>query len=138
MTSGAPEVGGGSVAGSWSESFRREASRLRAEARCLEEALDRLLVLAETMLETASQQMAEALASRDVIGQAKGVLMERRRIGPDDAFQLLKRVSQERHVRIRELAEEVAASVRGEGDGLDAELQWYENPNSQGGPEPGR
>jgi GAF domain-containing protein len=49
-----------------------------------------------------------ALESRDVIGQAKGVLMARHNITATRAFELLRRVSQERNVKLRELARMVA------------------------------
>lgn len=45
-----------------------------------------------------------ALESRDVIGQAKGVLMERYRITADTAFGILARASQDTNRRLREVA----------------------------------
>lgn len=55
-----------------------------------------------------SQQLHQALASRDVIGQAKGILMERLRITPEDAFDTLRRASQQLNVKLREVAEKLA------------------------------
>ena len=49
--------------------------------------------------------LGTALASRDVIGQAKGVLMERYKITPDQAFFLLAKVSQETNRKLHEVAE---------------------------------
>jgi GAF domain-containing protein len=49
-----------------------------------------------------------ALDTRDVIGQAKGVLMERERLGPDEAFARLQRLSQDHHRPLREIAEDLA------------------------------
>jgi hypothetical protein len=51
-----------------------------------------------------------ALLSRDVIGQAKGILMERRRISADEAFELLKAFSQDKNIPVRHLAEQVATT----------------------------
>jgi hypothetical protein len=51
-----------------------------------------------------------ALESRDVIGQAKGILMARQQLSASDAFDLLREVSQARNVKLRALAEEVAAT----------------------------
>jgi GAF domain-containing protein len=48
--------------------------------------------------------LATALRSRDVIGQAKGILMERRRILPADAFDVLRTASQRRNTPLREVA----------------------------------
>lgn len=56
------------------------------------------------------KQFRKALASRDVIGQAKGVLMERFRIEAAAAFGLLKLLSQEWNTPVIEIAERV---VRG-------------------------
>jgi hypothetical protein len=53
----------------------------------------------------------EALARRDTIGRAKGMLMERYGMGDATAFALLRRISQERHVRLRDLAEEVVCGT---------------------------
>ncbi|MGY1650693.1 ANTAR domain-containing protein [Geodermatophilus sp. SYSU D01119] len=48
--------------------------------------------------------LAVALESRDVIGQAKGVLMERYRVTADTAFGILVRASQDTHRKVREVA----------------------------------
>ncbi|MDX1620756.1 MAG: ANTAR domain-containing protein [Nitriliruptorales bacterium] len=48
-----------------------------------------------------------ALATRDVIGQAKGILMERHRLTADQAFGLLRRASNNRNVKVRDLAQRV-------------------------------
>jgi len=48
---------------------------------------------AAVALSAANQQdqMERGMASRDVIGQAKGILMARQRIGADEAFDMLRR-----------------------------------------------
>lgn len=51
-----------------------------------------------------------ALMSRDVIGQAKGILMERLRVTPDDAFDILRRASQSLNLKLREVAAHLAAT----------------------------
>jgi hypothetical protein len=51
-----------------------------------------------------------ALRSRDVIGQAKGIVMARYRITADMAFDTLKRLSQHRNQPLRDLAAEIAES----------------------------
>ncbi|MCU1452241.1 MAG: Response regulator with antiterminator output domain [Acidimicrobiales bacterium] len=55
-------------------------------------------------------QLEEALESRDVIGQAKGILMNQQRITAEKAFGLLVSTSQRRNVKLRMLAEEVATT----------------------------
>lgn len=54
-----------------------------------------------------AKQFRDALASRDVIGQAKGILMERFEIDSVGAFDLLKRLSQESNTPVAELAEKL-------------------------------
>lgn len=49
-------------------------------------------------------QFRSALASRDIIGQAKGVIMERFGIDAVEAFQLLTRVSQQSNIKLIEIA----------------------------------
>lgn len=51
-----------------------------------------------------------ALGSRDTIGQAKGILMERHKIGANAAFQLLIRASQESNRKLSAIAEMVSTT----------------------------
>jgi len=46
-----------------------------------------------------------ALSSREIIGQAQGILMERERITADQAFDILRRASQFLNVKLREVAQ---------------------------------
>lgn len=48
-----------------------------------------------------------ALVSREVIGQAQGILMERERITADQAFDLLRRSSQDLNVKLRTVAQDL-------------------------------
>lgn len=54
-----------------------------------------------------TEHLREALESRDVIGQAKGILMARRGCTPDVAFEALRKVSQHRNIKLRDIAEQV-------------------------------
>lgn len=49
-------------------------------------------------------QFRSALASRDVIGQAKGVIMERFNLDAIEAFELLSRLSQQSNTKLIEIA----------------------------------
>lgn len=53
------------------------------------------------------EHLEHALRGRTVIGQATGVLMERFDLAPDRAFSVLSRLSQQRNVKLRALAEEI-------------------------------
>jgi ANTAR domain-containing protein/GAF domain-containing protein len=58
--------------------------------------------------ELRATQLGEAVRSRDVIGQAKGILMERRGLTADQAFNTLRRTSQDLNVKLRDLAQTLA------------------------------
>jgi hypothetical protein len=65
-------------------------------------------VLERNVLERVGHDLREALSSRDVIGQAKGILMERMRLTPEDAFDVLRRASQTLNRKLLEVAERLA------------------------------
>ena len=46
-----------------------------------------------------------ALATREIIGQAQGILMERERITSDQAFDILRRASQHVNLKLRDIAQ---------------------------------
>jgi len=55
-----------------------------------------------------SEQLGQAMQSRAVIEQAKGILMARSPdLTPDDAFDLLRKVSQRENVKLRQIAERI-------------------------------
>ena len=56
------------------------------------------------------QQMEEALATRDVIGRAKGILMARQHVSDERAFEILRSASQRLNLKLREVARQVAES----------------------------
>ncbi len=51
-----------------------------------------------------------ALGSRAVIDQAKGILMERYKLTPDEAFQALAAVSMRTHAKVRQIADHLVAT----------------------------
>ena len=51
--------------------------------------------------------MRAAMASRAVIEQAKGILMERRKVTEDQAFTALSHASQNTNIRLRDVADEL-------------------------------
>lgn len=54
-----------------------------------------------------SDELQSALSTRDRIGQAKGIVMERYRIDDVQAFDLLRRLSQESNVKLADVAQQV-------------------------------
>lgn len=51
-----------------------------------------------------------ALVNRTTIGQAEGILMERYRLSPEQAFTFLKRVSQDSNTKLADVAEQLVES----------------------------
>lgn len=60
---------------------------------------------------TLAEQLQEALVSRDVIGQAKGILMARHGVDADAAFGLLRQHSQTTNRKLRDVAEDLVATA---------------------------
>ncbi|TVR36549.1 MAG: ANTAR domain-containing protein [Nitriliruptor sp.] len=54
--------------------------------------------------------LERAIASRDIIGQAKGILIERRHLTTADAFAKLAELSQRHNIRVREIAEQIVTT----------------------------
>jgi GAF domain-containing protein len=50
------------------------------------------------------ENLRSGMATRNLIGMAQGILIERLRLTPDQAFAVLSRLSQERNVKLREVA----------------------------------
>ncbi|MFA6297812.1 MAG: GAF and ANTAR domain-containing protein [Nocardioides sp.] len=54
-----------------------------------------------------AEHLEMAITNRTVIGRAEGILMERFAMAPDQAFAVLRRVSQRRNVKLNRIAEEL-------------------------------
>lgn len=73
-----------------------------------------LLVRSSLALVSSNQlndQLAQAVESREIIGEAKGILMERQGCTRDEAFEILRRASQRENRKLRDLAEELVERV---------------------------
>lgn len=57
------------------------------------------------------ESMNQALVTRNVIGQAVGIVMERYTIGPDAAFAFLVRISQDSNTKLRAVAERIVTDI---------------------------
>jgi len=71
-------------------------------------------------LQTKIDHLQAAVASRDVIGQAKGILMERHGIGAEEAFERLVRISPTTNTKLHAVAATIAERV-GEPGGDDGD-----------------
>ena len=58
------------------------------------------------------EHLNKAIAARDVIGQAKGILMERYKVSADHAFTMLARASQQNNVKLIEVARSLTHAVQ--------------------------
>jgi transcriptional regulator with GAF, ATPase, and Fis domain len=54
-----------------------------------------------------NEHLTRAVETRDLIGQAKGILMERHKLTAEQAFMLLVRASQLTHTKLRDIAEQL-------------------------------
>ncbi|HYW29244.1 MAG TPA: ANTAR domain-containing protein [Gaiellales bacterium] len=61
-----------------------------------------------------AEGLAEAMRSRAVIEQAKGMLMAEQQVNADDAFILLTRLSQRTNTKLREVARELVERRSGQ------------------------
>lgn len=59
-------------------------------------------------------QLTTGMSTRDVIGQAKGILMERYKLDADKAFRVLVRYSQERNLKLHDVALQLVAQLEAE------------------------
>jgi hypothetical protein len=98
MVSQPPHTTAGSVAGSPDTSFR--VAELEAEV----------------------AQLRDALARRQQIGVATGLLAQRFGISPDRAWSLMVRLSQNGHVKVREIAQAVIDAHCGRLDPTEVEI----------------
>jgi GAF domain-containing protein len=62
------------------------------------------------------EELQSALSTRDRIGQAKGIIMERYNVDDIQAFDMLRKLSQDSNIRLVDIAQRVI-ETRGEGAG---------------------
>ena len=67
-----------------------------------------------------AHDLGVALASRDVIGQAKGILMERFAVDGDEAFAMLVRSSQDTNLKLNDVARWLVDETEGHRTGSSA------------------
>ncbi len=85
--------------------------RTPSDAEVLEQVLAQLQAVTDRV-----EQLTQAVESRDVIGQAKGILMERYQLTADQAFTLLVAASSQSNTKLVSVAAGLA--VNGTLDGL--------------------
>jgi AmiR/NasT family two-component response regulator len=79
------------------------------------------LALSAAHLHEIEERRAEnlhiALRSRELIGQAEGILMQCERITANEAFDILRRASQHLNLRLREVAQDLVDTGEGPDTG---------------------
>ena len=64
-----------------------------------------------TRAQTTVTNLGEALTSRAVIDMAKGIIMSQEKCSPEEAFDQLRRLSQTRHRKVREIAQQLVDEI---------------------------
>jgi hypothetical protein len=80
------------------------------------------LVSRVAQLEAEVAQLRDALTRRQQIGVATGLLAQRFAISPERAWSLLVRLSQNGHVKVRDIAQAVIAAHCGQLDPISCEI----------------
>ena len=86
----------------------------RAEVLAASAAATLALAARQSSTAVLTGQLREALASRSVIDQALGIIMAQERCSSTQAFAILRGASQNRNVKLREIAHQIVTSVSGE------------------------
>ena len=58
-----------------------------------------------------NENLREAIATREIIGEAKGILMARQACTSDEAFDILRRASQRTNRKLRDIAVELVSTT---------------------------
>jgi hypothetical protein len=66
--------------------------------------------------------LEQAMASRQLIGQAVGILMAREAVDAEHAFDILRRASQRLNVKLRDVAQQIVEAVPGTARPMDSPL----------------
>jgi GAF domain-containing protein len=91
------------------------AGQRRQAARFAENASIAVGIAAQMAQQTVlTEQLRASLASRAVIDQAIGIVMAEQRCAPEEAFAILRGASQNRNVKVRQVAESIVRGVTGQ------------------------
>jgi anti-anti-sigma factor len=89
-----------------------------------------------TSPDPAAARLMARLDTMPVIEQAKGIVMEREGCGPDEAFDLLRRVSQRANLKVHVLAVRLVEQVAGRGAGAELTDEQSAGPGLDGRQQP--
>src|SRR5215831_10738413 len=94
-----------------SRALRQQSAQARASARAIREQVRRGRPQREILYHSAFARLRARQETLAVIEQAKGIIMVQQRCGPDEAFDLLRRVSQQVNMKLRVLAAQIVEHV---------------------------
>lgn len=58
-----------------------------------------------------AEQLKKAVESRELIGEAKGIIMAQEGVTDDEAFEMLKKLSQNQNVKLRDIAQKIVENA---------------------------
>ena len=93
----------------YAQAQRFEQARARLEATI--ETIQKGLARPEILQDSAAARLLARLETMPVVEQAKGIVMAQQRCGPDEAFDLLRRASQRKNVKVSLLAAQIVAQI---------------------------
>ena len=111
-----------------SRALRQRSEQARARARMTRHKVRVARSHNETLGDAGFAWLEARLGTMPVIEQAKGIVMAQQRCGPDQAFDVLRRMSQQANVKLRMLATQIVEQVAssGERQQRDAHLVGYQ------------
>jgi len=87
------------------------SAEARVRAQATRDRARRARSLREILRDSAFARLQARMGTMPVIEQAKGIVMAQRRCGPEEAFELLRQVSQRSNVKLHVLAEQIVGQV---------------------------
>lgn len=106
------------------DAARQRSQQLRARAEALRDSVTDVWLAVEASRRDGSHHdetvrelqvqlagLRKAMATRAVIEQAKGIVMARESCSSDEAFDILVKMSQRQHLKLRDIAEQLTLSV---------------------------
>jgi response regulator NasT len=100
-----------------SRALRQISEEVRARARVTRDRVQQGRPQREILRDSAFARLHARLGTMPVIEQAKGIVMDQQRCGPDEAFDLLRQMSQRTNIKLHVLAEQIVQAIASSRDG---------------------
>jgi ANTAR domain len=124
-----------------SRALRQASVEARARARATRHQVRRGRSRREIPSPPAFARLQAKMATMPVIEQAKGIIMAQQRCGPDEAFDLLRQISQRTNVKVHDLAAQIVTVIAVGNDGdnvtpISVGARGYQRPKTRARPYP--